>query len=253
VLWFGVCIRPVVPLVARLYALAIIASVLAGCGARGKPAAAPADPDYDWSQFHGGAEAPSSSIAKQDAPPAKHAAEPEKKAEADKQAEPEKQETKVVAEAKAAEDDATKPAASDTRKISAAKIADQSISEVSADALAEVTQRATKRSVVSTNVIVGAEYEQVSVVLKELAVQIVRPAATPDKSGPKVRSPKARKGDVARTEAAFYDPKADVLVLVRASKKATSARALAALVSHAAAHPAPAKKHARGAKPKRAS
>lgn len=234
----------------RLAVLAFAALVLAGCGARAKPAAAPTEPpDYDWSQF-GVSSAPASAAAKQEAPPDKR--EPDKKAEkqADKPAD--KQPDKQVETSPEKQDakDGAKPAAPDPqKKLSATKIAGQSVSEVSADVVATATQRALQRSLVSANVIVGAEYEQVSVVLDNVAVQIVRPASSPDKAGPKVRSPKARRDSAAKTEAALYDPRADVLVLVRADKKATSTRALSALVSGGAA---PAKKNVRAAKPKRA-
>jgi len=235
-----------VPVAPRLFALAVAVLVLAGCGARRKPVAAPTEaPDYDWSQFTGNT-APPSSTAKQEKQEKQERQEkqPEKAPEKPQ----EKQEAKDSAEAKV---DDSKPAAPDAaKKVSATKIGGQSVSDVSADAVATASQRATKRSLVSTNVIVGAEYEQVNVFLDNLAVQIVRPASLPDKSGPKVRSPKARKDGVAETEAAFYDPNADVLVLVQADKKATSSRALAALVS---ARAAPAKKNVRATKPKRTS
>jgi hypothetical protein len=216
-------------------AIATTLLVLTGCGARGKPAAAPSQPpDYEWSGFNGGNETPSSSAKQNEAPETKGAEEKQ----------PEKSDVKAVAVA--GEHDAKRSAhgTEAPKKISATKIGGQSVSEVSAEAVATAAQRATKRNLVSSTVIVGSEYEQVSVVLEHLAVQIVRRAATPDQTGPKVRSPKARKEDVADTNAAFYDPKADVLVLVQADKKATSARALAAIVS-ARDNAAPAKKPAR--------
>lgn len=227
---------------ARLSPLALAVLVLTGCGARAKPAAAPTDSDYEWSGFNGGKDAPGST-AKQDKGHEPKGSEEQK---------PEKKDSNAVA---VAGDDAGKPAAPATeapKKVSATKIGGQSVSAVSADAVATAAQRATKRNLVSTNVIVGAEYEQVSVVLENLAVQIVRPAAAPAQDGPTVRSPKARKEGVADTNSAFYDPNADVLVLVQADKKATSARALAALVSAHGAHAAPAKKAVR-AKQRRSS
>lgn len=220
----------------RVSAVALAMLVLTGCAARGKPAAAPTEqPDYEWSSFNGGKEVPSAS-AKQDKAPDTKTSDEKK---------PEQKDSKATA---ASGDDGEKPGApakDAPKKMSATKIGGQSVSEVSADAVASATQRVTKRNLVSTNVIVGAEYEQVSVVLDKLAVQIVRPAASPDQAGPKVRSPKARKEGVSETNSVFYDPKADVLVLVQADKKATSARALAALVSARGAPAAPAKKAGR--------
>lgn len=237
---------PDVPSSFRLSSLALTALVLAGCSARAKHAAAPTEaPDYDWSGFDDGKETPAATAKaekpeQQDRP----ADKPDKQHKADEQ------EAKVDKDAK---DVAPKPAAAPdaSKKISATKIAGQSVSQVTVDAVAEAMQRATRKNLVSTSVIVGAEYEQVSIVLDKLAVQIVRPASAPDRSGPKVRSPKARKSGVAQTEAAFFDPNADVLVLVQADKKATSVKALASLVSGGAG--APAKKTVRAAKPKRAS
>jgi hypothetical protein len=83
---------------------------------------------------------------------------------------------------------------------------------------------------VSTNVIVGPEYEMVQVVLKNASVQIVRPASSPDSSGPKLRAPRERKGALSSSESAWLDEDADVLVLVQAPKGATSKKALKAIL-----------------------
>jgi hypothetical protein len=221
-----------------LAALSVVALLLTGCGGRAKPAAAPTEPpDYDWAKFSGDAATST--------PPRDNAAEKAAEKQPDKQ--PEKLETKDAPQV------AASPATDTTRKASITKIGGLSVSEVSVDVVAASALRATRRGLVSTTVIVGTEYEQVSVVLQNLAVQIVRPAATPDKSGPKLRSPKARKEGAAKSEAAFYDPRADVLVLVQADKKGEASRALSALVSSGRASSAtPAKKNVRAAKPKRA-
>ena len=57
-------------------------------------------------------------------------------------------------------------------------------------------------------------------------IAIIRPAANPDPSGPAVSAPKTRHGELSKSEAAFYDEDADVLVLVTSGKKATSLKAL---------------------------
>lgn len=182
--------------------------LVVGCGGRAKPAAAPTQSDYDWSDYTGKYANGAPKDDPKPAPPAKTAKEDPKPATTDGAA-----------------------ATSDDKKMSATKIAGHSVSEVSADDVASVTQKMLRAKVVSSNLTIGPEYEQINVVLKGMAVQIVRPANPPDKAGPKVRSPKARNDDLAKTDSGFYDEVADVLVLVQAEKKAASKRALAVLLS----------------------
>lgn len=186
------------------------ALLLAGCASRTKTVAAPAaEPDYDWKNFKGGDTASA-------------AAAESKSDKADKA-------DKIDKTEKASVDDAS------SKKVSTKKIGGHSVSDVSADDLASTSKSVTKRNVVSMNTIVGAEYEQINVVLEKMTIQIIRPAASPDKTGPKVRSPKTRSDDAADTDATLYDANADVLVLVQADKKAISKKALAALVGGATA------------------
>lgn len=197
----------------RLTAMLVSVLLVAGCGASTKKVKV-AEKDYDWSDYKGtyadGAKAEPAS--KTEAAP-KKVAKAEKSEKADK---PEKSEK--------ADKDSEK-------KVSKAKIQGESVSSVSADMVAGASKTALKSKVVSTNTVVGAEYEQLNVVLnKGVAVQIIRPAAKPDGSGPKVRSPKARSEGLAETDASYYDEQADVLVLVQAAKKATSKKALKAIL-----------------------
>lgn len=209
--------------------IAILALALAGCATRAKPAAAPAEPDYDWSTFKGGkVEEPAASSSSS----SKASSKETKKDASDESAKP------------AASDEAS---SGDAKKMSSTKISGHSLSEVDADSVANAA-RALRLSLVSSNTIVGPEYEQLNIVFNNLSVQIVRPASSPDKSGPKVRSPKARNDDMAKTDAGFYDASADVLVLVQAPKKATSKKTLAVLLAKA-----PAKKNVKATKPKRVS
>jgi hypothetical protein len=115
-------------------------------------------------------------------------------------------------------------------KASKAKIRGESVSSIGPDALAASSAKALKSKVVSTNLIVGPDYEMVQVVLKNGSVQIVRPASTPDQSGPKLRAPKLRKSSLSSSEAGYLDEEADVLVLVQAPKGATSKKALKQIV-----------------------
>ncbi|HEY8078839.1 MAG TPA: hypothetical protein VIF62_32125 [Labilithrix sp.] len=181
--------------------------MLAGCGHHAKPAEAPTQSDYDWADYTGKF---ANGAPKDDPKPA-------------------------AAPAKASADAPAPAAAVATDdKRSQAKIGGLSVSEVSADDVASTTQKMLRSKVVSSNLTVGPEYEQINVVLRGMAVQIVRPANAPDKSGPKVRSPKARNDDLGKTDSSYYDSIADVIVLVQAEKKAASKRALAVLLSQKA-------------------
>lgn len=214
----------------RAAAMLVSLLLVAGCGASTKKVNV-AEKDYDWSDYKGTYAAGAS--AKPEEPAPKKVAKAEKSDKAEKAEKSDK-------------------ADKEEKKISKAKIQGESVSSVSADVVAGASKTALKSKVVSTNTVVGAEYEQLQVVLnKGVAVQIIRPAAKPDGAGPKVRSPKARSEGLAETDASYYDEQADVLVLVQAAKKATSKKALKAILKKqedAAAAPTPTPKPAK--KPK---
>ena len=171
---------------------------IGGCAAAPKKQAeAPAA--YDWSDYKG-------TFAKGDDRPAAEAVKP-------------KADAKAEASGSAA-----------ATKVSKGTIQGESVSSVTADTVAGASKTALKAKVVSSNVIVGREFEQVQVVMKGVSVQIIRPTATPDKAGPKLRSPKARSSSLLKSESGWYDADANVLVLVRAPKKASSQKALLALL-----------------------
>ena len=205
----------------RAAAMLVSLLLIAGCGASTKKVNV-AEKEYDWSDYKG----TYAVGAKPEEPPA-----PKKVAKADKAEKSEKS-------------DKADKADKEEKKISKAKIQGESVSSVSADVVAGASKTALKSKVVSTNTVVGAEYEQLQVVLnKGVAVQIIRPAAKPDGAGPKVRSPKARSEGLAETDASYYDEQADVLVLVQTAKKATSKKALKAILKKQdEAAPKPAKK-----------
>lgn len=216
------------PKLIALSALLLLTGV--GCAKAAKPAAAP-EPDYDWSTFNNGKEAPADT--------AKTSSEKSDSSTADsKPSKPSSSKPDSVAAAAPSSDAAEdpKPAKPDvassggSHKPSKAKIKGESVSSVGADAVAGVSKKALKSKVVSTNVITGPDYEMVQIVLKDASVQIVRPATTPDSSGPKLRSPKVRNDSLSSTESGYYDADADVLVLVQSSKAAKSKKALAAIV-----------------------
>jgi hypothetical protein len=168
-------------------------------------------PDYDWSDYKGtyaGGARPK-------------ADKPEKKAE--------KPAEKPAAEPAAKNDDKSADAPA-SKKSSRTKIRGESLSLITPESTAAALTKALRTKVVSSNVTIGPEYEQIHIVTKTCAVQIVRPASKPDGSGPKVRSPKARSDDLASTESAFYDRDADVIVLVQSPKKAASKKVLGALL-----------------------
>ena len=185
-------------------ALVLCPLVLAGCGAAPKPQASAPAP-YDWSDYKGtfaqGAEERPTPVPLATVKP------------------------KAGAEPKAEVDATPSP-----KKVSKGTILGESVSSVSVDAVAGASKTVLKSKVVSSNVIVGQEYEQIQVVMKGVAVQIIRPAASPDKAGPKVRSPKVRSGGLLKSESGWYDEEANVLVLVRAKKKASSQKALLAIL-----------------------
>jgi hypothetical protein len=213
--------------------LAISATFLVvGCGKPPKPAVT-VEPDYDWSAFNGGNESPggSSKSAKSDT-----SSSDSSSSSTPAPSKPAKSESVAAAPAPTSDSsDDPKPskpdvAASGSHRPSKAKIKGESVSSVGADAVAGASKKALKSKVVSSNVITGPDYEMVQIVLKDASVQIVRPATTPDSSGPKLRSPKVRNDSLSSTESGYYDADADVLVLVQSSKAAKSKKALAAIV-----------------------
>lgn len=191
--------------------------VLAGCGAAPKSQAS-APTQYDWSDYKGTfAQGP-------DDRPSPAQLAPVKPREAVTSSESVKPSGAAAPKAEAA-DATTSP-----KRVSKGTIRGESVSSVSVDAVAGASKTVLKAKVVSSNVIVGQEYEQIQVVMKGVAVQIIRPAASPDKAGPKVRSPKVRSSGLLKTESGWYDADANVLVLVRAPKKVSSQRALLAIL-----------------------
>jgi hypothetical protein len=232
--WRSVCdTEPVsLGLIHKLIALSAILSLAAvGCAAP-KKVVTPHEADYDWSEYKG-TFAPGGSGKEE---------EPKEEKKVASTSSTSTSTTSTTSGATASASDA--PAASDSsasedpkpsapllpRKPSKTKIRGKSVSSVSPDALAGASKGALKSKVVSSNLIVGPEYEMVQVVLKGASVQIVRPATSPDQSGPKLRSPKVRNDGLSETESGWYDADADVLVLVQAPKSATSKKALKALL-----------------------
>jgi len=139
---------------------------------------------------------------------------------------------KAHAEAKAkAEAEPAEAAPAPAKKTSKTLIKGESLSSLGVDTLADVSKGALKTKVVSSKVTVGAQYEQVQVTLKGATVQIIRPAASPDASGPAIGSPKAKNDGLSKTEAGWYDEEADVLLVVNAPKKAGAQKALGAILS----------------------
>lgn len=127
---------------------------------------------------------------------------------------------------------AAPPAAPPTaKKPSKTTLRGESLSSIGVETLADVAKGAFKAKLVASKVTVGAQYEQVQVTLKGTTVQIFRPAASPDSNGPSVSAPKAKNAALAKNESGWYDEEADVLLVVSAAKKASSQKALGALLS----------------------
>jgi len=180
--------------------------------------------DNVWSGYKGtyaGAKDPGRTSP---APPPTKAAEAKKaKAETEEAAE------EATDDTTAADPAAPSPAASSTKK-SKATIGGESVSSIGEDALASLTTKNLKSEMLSSSIMVGAKYERIQVQLKGATVSIIRPAASPNANGPAVAEPKARKADLAKTEAAHYDADADVLVVVNAPKKGAAQKALGSIV-----------------------
>jgi hypothetical protein len=117
-------------------------------------------------------------------------------------------------------------------KASAATIQGESVSSIGLDTFADASKAAVKSKVVSTKYLVGAKYEQLQIQLKGIAFQVIRPAANPAPDGPSISSPKARTAEVSKTESGFYDPDADVSVVVTAKGKAGAQKLLGTILKH---------------------
>lgn len=151
-------------------------------------------------------------------------------------AEPSKKDMKAKADAEETTEEATDDATGETPAPSAspskskATIGGESVSSIGEDTLAALATKSLKSEMLSSSVMVGAKYERVRVQLKGATVSIIRPASTPNANGPNVAEPKARNGELALTETAFYDADADVIVVVNAPKKASAQKALGTIV-----------------------
>lgn len=197
--------------------IVLSSTFLFACGGSAPAAKTEADP---WSDYKGTYASSSgsrgeSSASKPDAKEAKAKAADAPKEEAAAPAAPDQQQPAPALAAK---------------KASKTTIHGESISAIAPATLADVSKAALKSKVVRTKMLVGADYEQVQIQLKGVAVQIVRPAANPVTGGPSVASPKARNASLSKTESAWYDEDADVLIVVNAPKKATSQKALGAIL-----------------------
>jgi hypothetical protein len=148
-------------------------------------------------------------------------------AKADAKAKPEKAE-----KAEKAEKPAEKTDDAAAKKASAATIHGESVSSVGLDTFADASKTATKSKVVSTKYLVGPKYEQLQIQMKGVAVQVIRPAANPAPDGPAMSSPKARSGEVSKTESGYYDADADVVVVVTAGGKSGAQKVLGSILKH---------------------
>lgn len=213
----------------RVIRASFLASTLAlvACGGPAREAVAPeSDP---WAGYTGKYTAPSADGRKSD----KSDAPVKREAKAEK---PSKGESEKAAKSESTEP-SDSPAASASSGASAAKkpsskgmIQGESVSLIGPDALGEASKSALKGKVVSSKLMVGAQYETVQVQLKGVGVQIFRPAQSPNPNGPTISAPKARNGELSKTESGWYDEEADVLVVVNSGKKAGSQKALGAIL-----------------------
>jgi hypothetical protein len=187
------------------FSLASCALALGGCASvpRSNEPVAPAA--YDWSDYQG------------------TFAEPDER--------PQVEAATATAKATAAAPTAVAPAPEEpTKRVSKGTIQGESVSSVSVGSVADASKSLFKAKVLSSKTIVGREYEQLQVVMKGTTVQIIRPAQTPAKAGPKLRSPRSRSAGLSRSESGWYDADADVLVVVRAPRRLSSKKALVALL-----------------------
>jgi hypothetical protein len=148
-----------------------------------------------------------------------------------KTAEPKSDSAKADGKAKTAEAKPEKTEeATPAKKTSKGTIHGESVSSIDLDVLADASKTALKSKIVNRKYLVGSRYEQIQVTLNGMSVQVTRPAEHPVNDGPSVSSPKARQGELSKTESGWYDEEADVLVVVTAAKKAGSQKALGALL-----------------------
>ncbi len=133
-------------------------------------------------------------------------------------------------QAKAAEAAPAEETPAPKKSASRATIKGESVSSIGPDALADASKGALKSKVVSSNVTVGSQYEQVEVQLKGAKVQIIRPASSPDAKGPSISGPKARLGELGAADSSYYDDDADVLVVINAGKKPAGQKALGTIL-----------------------
>lgn len=190
----------------RLVLASVLCVLVTACGGAQKGAAAPeADP---WAGYQGTFADPAS--AKSSPTTAKS-------------------EKPTPSKAKAEAPPSETPA--ETHKASSATIKGESLSTIGEGALANAAKTASKSKVVSSKTIVGPKYEEVTVKLKGVTVEIYRAAASPSANGPSVSSPTTKLGEIAPADSGFYDSDADVLVVVSAGKKAGSEKLLASLVA----------------------
>jgi hypothetical protein len=125
-----------------------------------------------------------------------------------------------------------KSASSSSSSPSKGRIGGESISSVTSESVADAVKGATKGKVASSAIVIGPQYEQISVKTKSgVAVQVFRKASSPDENGPAVASPKAKSGEVSKNDASWYDEDADVLVVVTgAGKKGASQKVLGSIL-----------------------
>jgi hypothetical protein len=201
--------------------------LIVGCAGVNEESKKERDPWSDFKGTYSTPGAPREKEAKADAPAKKDA-----KAKADQP----KEETPAAAAEDGSEGLPPAPinnAAKEPEKKKASKgaIKGESVSSISVDALTDASKSSMpKAKFVSNGVVTGDKYEMVSVQLKGASIQIIRPAEKPAPTGPAIASPKAKSGELAKSDASYYDADADVLVVVSAGKKAAAQKTLNSLV-----------------------
>ena len=198
--------------VVALSSIAVSLAALTGCAAGQKEVKAPETDS--WAGYRG--------TYASSAPQA--AGDPAKVEKKIMHAEPEASKAQVEEPSVAA------PPRPNKKKSSKGMITGESVSSIGVDSLATALGTSLKAKVVSQDLTVGPKYELVQVQLKGQSVQIVRPAASPDPTGLAIPSPTERNGEMSTTESGWYDADADVLVIVNASKKASSQSSLGTIL-----------------------
>ncbi len=194
--------------------------VLFACGGSQKEAKTAADDSNVWADYKG-TYATTATPKGDSKPEAKKAAKSEDKAKAEKPAEDKTE--KAVASG----GDTT------AKKASSGTVNGESISSIGVDTLADASKKQFKAKNATTKFTLGSKYEQLQVALKGgVIVEIIRPAAYPDADGAAVTAPKDRSGALAKGEVAWYDSDADVVMVVKAGKKAGSQKLLGQLLTH---------------------